>query len=156
VVGGTVDRIVNTGAPFTPTTTFTFAGGGGVSFDTAGEGDEVSVDHAVVHADDDDSRPGGLAFIELRRDGVLVNETAVPATTLIEGGRVYAEVGPSIDTGVAFANPDMARSATISFDFTDSEGNDVGGNTFKIPPGGQLAAFLDQEPFSGPSTFNGS
>jgi glucose/arabinose dehydrogenase len=156
VVGGTVDRIVNSGAPFTPTTSFNFAGGGGVSFDTSGEGDEISVDHAVVHADDEDSRPGGLAFIELRQDGILVNETAVPATALIEYGRFYAEISSLVDTGVAFANPDMARPAIISFNFTDSEGNDLGADTLKIPPGGQLATFLDQEPFHGPSMFSGS
>jgi glucose/arabinose dehydrogenase len=156
VVGGTVDRIVNNGDPFTPTTTFDFAGGGGVSFDTSGQGDEISVDHAVVHADDEDSRPAGVAFIELRKDGVLINETAVPATTLIEGGRFYAEIGAFVDTGVAFGNPDMARAASVLVNFVDSEGNDVVANTLKIPPGGQLAAFLDQPPFYGPATFTGS
>jgi hypothetical protein len=75
---------------------------------------------------------------------------------LLEAGRFYAEIGPLVDTGVAFSNPDMGRPATVSFNFTDSQGTDFGANTLKIPPGGQFAAFLDEEPFNGPTAFNGS
>ena len=156
VVGGTVDRIVNTGAPSTPTTTFNIAGGGGAAFDTLRDDDQVTVRHAQIHPNDESTRPAGLAYIELRNRGVLVNEAAVPATSLIENGRFYAEVAPNIDTGVAIANPDMARAAEISFTFTDSAGSDFREGILTIPPGGQLAAFLDQDPFGGAAKFEGA
>jgi glucose/arabinose dehydrogenase len=156
VAGGTVDRIVNSGIPFTPTTSFTIAGGGGVSFDTAGTNDQVTVGHAQIHPNDESTKPAGLAFIALRSNGILVNEAAVPATSLIANGRFYAEVNSTINTGVAIANPNMAQPAAISFQFTDSVGNNAGEGLVRIPPGGQLAAFLDQDPFYGPSIFNGS
>src|SRR4029079_1693723 len=80
VVGATVDRLVNAGAPFTPATTFNIPGGGGVSFDTSGTNDQLSVNQAQFHSNDEDTRAAGLAFIELRRNGVLLNEATVPAT----------------------------------------------------------------------------
>src|SRR5262249_19204327 len=61
-VGGTVDRIVNTGAPYTPGMAFTVADGGGVSFDTSGTNDQIVVNHAQIHANDADAKPTGLAF----------------------------------------------------------------------------------------------
>lgn len=36
--------------------------------------------------------PSGLAIFAFRKNGVLVTETAVPASPLIEGGRIYAEI----------------------------------------------------------------
>ena len=156
VVGGTVDRIVNTGPPSTPTTTFALSNGGGVSFDTTGDRDRIMVDHAQIQLNDEDSKPAGLAFIEFRNNGVLISESAVPATSLMEAGRFYGEVGAGINTGVAIANPDMARPATIAFSFTDAEGNDFGSGFTILRPGGQLAAFLDEAPFLGPPLFSGS
>jgi hypothetical protein len=155
-VGGTVDRIVNTGGPFTPATTFNISGGGVLSLDTPGEADELTIRHAQIHANDEDTKPTGVAFIAQRTDGILVNEAAVPATSLIERGRLYAEIGSSINTGVAIANPDMARAATISFEFTDAEGNSFAADPLRIPPGGQFASFLNQDPFNAPEAFNGT
>jgi len=156
VVGGTVDRIVNTGAPSTPTTSFSINGGGGTAFDTSGTNDAVAVHHAQIHPNDDDTKPAGIAFIALRNQGVLVNEAAVPATSLVADVRFYAETGAGTDTGVAIANPDMAQAAIISFKLTDSSGDGFQEGVLRIPPGGQLAAFLDQDPFNGPVPFNGS
>jgi hypothetical protein len=136
---------------------FSVADGGGVYFGTPGTSDQINVDHAQVRANDDASKPAGLAFIELRNNnGVLVNEVGVPATALVASGRFYGEMGSNVDTGVAVANPDMAQSATITFKFTDSEGNDFGEGLLRLQPGGQLTAFLDQAPFFGPASFKGS
>jgi glucose/arabinose dehydrogenase len=155
-VGGTVDRILNAGAPFTPTTSFQIAPGGGVSFDTLGTANQITVNHVQIHPNDDDTKPAGMALIESRNNGVLVNEAAVPATALISNARFYGEVSSSVDTGVAIANPDMANPATVLVGFTDSAGSDSEERLITIPPGGQLAAFLDQNPFNSPSNFSGS
>jgi glucose/arabinose dehydrogenase len=156
VVGGTVDRIVNPAGPFASTTSFELNPGGAVSFETHGTSDHVSVAHAQIQPDGDELRPSALAFIGFRKDGVLVSESAVPATTLIESGRVYVENGNGRDTGVALVNPDMARQAVVSFYFTDTEGNDFGESIVAIPTGGKIAAFLDEAPFYGPTVFTGT
>jgi glucose/arabinose dehydrogenase len=156
VVGGTVDRIVNNGGPFTPATTFAITGGGGVSFDTGGTSDEVSIRHAQIHTNDDDAKTAGLAFITLRQNGVLINEAAVPATPLIGNGRFYGELDTNVDTGVAISNPDMARTAVVSFVLTDTDGNNFGEGVLKIAPGGQFVSFLDQDPFLAPRPFHGA
>jgi hypothetical protein len=156
VVGGTVDRIVNTGSAFTPTTRFDLTGGGSASFLTGGVADQISIEHAQIQPNNDDSRTSALAFISFRQNGVLVSESAVPATSLLESGRIYAEIGDGADTGLAIANPDMARFAVVTFNFTDAEGNDFGGSAVVVPAGGQISAFLDETPFYGPSVFTGT
>ena len=65
------------------------------------------------------------------------------------------------NTGVAIANPDT-QPANITFFFTDAAGTDFGQGSLVLPPGGQIARFLDQPPFnsgdsvSGTFTFNSS
>jgi len=66
------------------------------------------------------------------------------------------EAGEGTDTGLALANPDMARPAAVTLNFTDADGNDFDGGFVVIPPGGQIAAFLDEAPFYGPSVFSGT
>ena len=53
----------------------------------------------------------------------MVSEAAVPATRLIQSGRIYAEIGGGVNTGLAIANPNN-QAATISFYFTDATGKD--------------------------------
>src|SRR5439155_13836532 len=96
-------------------TSFELNPGGTVSFESPGVSDHVSVAHAQIQPNDNELRTSALAFIGFRKDGVLVSESAVPATTLIESGRVYVENGEGHDTGVALVNPDMARQALVSF-----------------------------------------
>lgn len=86
----------------------------------------------------------------------MMARAAVPATSLIESGRVYAEIGEGRNTGIALVNPDMARQALMTFYFTDAEGNDFGEGLLAIVPGGQIAAFLNEAPFYGPSILNGT
>jgi hypothetical protein len=156
VVGGTVDRIINVGSPFVTTTSFELTPGGAVSFESHGESDQISVSHAQIQADGDGSRPAAIAFIGFRKDGVLVSEAAIPATALVESGRVYAEIGEGRTTGLALVNPDMARQAFVRTYFTDTEGNDLGENVITIPPGAKVAAFLHEAPFYAPAAFSGT
>jgi hypothetical protein len=61
--------------------------------------------------------------------------------------------GP-VNTGLAIANPND-EPATVSFFFTDANG-DFGHASTAIPAKGQIAAFLNQSPFNGPSLINGA
>jgi hypothetical protein len=65
----------------------------------------------------------------------------------LTSGRIYAETGSSVNTGIAISNPN-ATTATVSFFFTDSAGADFGTGTITIPPNGQTARFLDESPFN--------
>src|SRR6267142_1273475 len=156
VVGGTVDRLMNAGSSSTPPARFELNGGGSASFMTGGIAEQISIEHAQIQPNNSDSKASAMAFISFRKDGVLVSEAAVPSTALIESGRVYVEAGGGADTGLALANPDMARPATVTLNFTDADGNDYDGGLFVVPAGGQIPAFLDEAPFHGPSVFDGT
>ena len=104
--------------------------------------------------------PAAAAIFDLRQNGVLIAEAGVPGTTAIMSGRMYVEVNGPINTAVAFANPNDAP-VTISFNFTDQNGNDFGQNTFQLGAGTQTARFLTELPFRAPNfagtfTFNSS
>jgi hypothetical protein len=92
--------------------------------------------------------------LEYRQNNILVTEAAVPASLRIQSGRIYAEITGSINTGLAIANAN-AVTATVSFFFTDCTG-DFGHGVIAIPPNGQMAAFLNEPPFNGPSSFRGA
>src|SRR5262249_4104273 len=82
-----------------------------------------------------------------RKNNVLVTEAGVPASALLNSGRLYAEVGGSVNTGVAIANPN-SQPAQITFYFTDANGQNFGGNTTIIPAKGLLGRFLNQSPYN--------
>lgn len=101
-----------------------------------------------------------LAMFTYRSNGVLVSETAVPASAPRRSGRIYAETSVTIRTGLALANLGD-QDAVISFYFTDKDGLTVAGGTTVLPAHQQYAAFLDQAPYHGPAaarslTFNSS
>jgi hypothetical protein len=63
---------------------------------------------------------------------------------------------PSITkTAVIVVNPG-SQPADLTFFFTDTEGQDIAGAATTLPPGGQLARFLHEAPFSGPTPFRGT
>ena len=84
-----------------------------------------------------------------------MSEAGVPASPLVTGGRIYAEVNGPVNTGLAVANPNDV-AATITFFFTDLNGTDLGHNSFVIGANQQIAKFLDQDPFSAGSSFEGT
>src|SRR5207249_3009941 len=110
--------------------------------------------YASIRPDAGGSTPSGLAIFGLRQNNVLVSEAAVPASPLVSSGRIYAEINASVDTGVAIANPN-SQPATVSFSFTNRNGDLAQGST-TIPANGQIAKFLDDPVFKGPSSFTGS
>src|SRR5207245_9149580 len=105
---------------------------GGVVIETAGGGtnNPPVVGYARVQPSAS-TTPAGSAIYDLRQNGVLVAEAAVPGMTTMAGGRIYAEVNSPINTGIAIANPN-STPVTISFNFTDQNGNDFGQSNFTL------------------------
>src|SRR5262249_53325447 len=89
-----------------------------------------------------------IAIFGFRQKNVLVSEAAVPVSSLISFGRIYAEVSGNVNTGIAMANPNN-QPVTVTFKLTDAMGMDFGQGSTTIPPNGQIAQFLNQAPFNG-------
>jgi hypothetical protein len=87
-----------------------------------------------------------VAVFGHRVNGALVSEAAVPASAPVQSGRIYAEVGGAVNTGIAIANAN-SQPATVSFYFTDAAGANIGAANMTIAPNSQIAAFLSEAPF---------
>ena len=98
-------------------TTLSLVDRGGFSRTTSGAPNAAGVGYARLTSQDGNSVPSGLAIFGLRQDGILVTETAVPASPPTTGGRIYAEVQGAVRTGLAIANPN-SQAVTLSFFFT--------------------------------------
>jgi len=85
----------------------------------------------------------------------MISEASVPAAALLTRARLPAELNGAARTGLAIANPN-SDPATFSFSFTDTDGQTVRTGSGTVPANGQIAAFLDEVPFAGPSRFSGS
>jgi hypothetical protein len=135
-----------TGVP----STFTISSAGVVSFVTTGASPKLTVGYSAIQQSAG-AAASGVAIFDYRTNGVLVTEAAVPASGLIQHGRIYAVVGASgnvsSNTGVAIANPNPTQ-ATITFNFTDANGNDYGDGTALVPANGQIAKFINEAPFN--------
>jgi len=73
----------------------------------------------------------------------------------MNAGRIFAEIGSGVNTGVAVANPN-AQPVTLTFYATSSDGTNFNAGFTVIPANAQIAAFLDQTPFIAPGTIPAS
>jgi hypothetical protein len=96
-----------------------------------------------------------MAIFSYRQSGILVSEAAVNASPLITSGRISAEVGGGVDTGLAIANPN-SQPVTLTFYFTDQSGTNSPTGTTTIPANSQIARFLTQAPFNGGASITGT
>ncbi len=128
---------------------------GGFVRTTSGASESANTGYGRLESQDGSSVPSGLAIFAFRQNGVLVTEAAVPASPLIQGGRIYAEVQGAVRTGLAIANPN-SQLVTISFFFADEIGGRFAEGSTTIPANGQIARFLDEAPFDGGSTITGT
>lgn len=149
----TATRPANCGLTQTPLD-FTFTNRGGISATSAGTAGALRVGWGRIQPGASSTTPSALAIFGLRQNNVLVTEAAVTGSPAIQAGRIYAEIDGAVNTGLAIANPNN-QSATVSFFFTDQNGNFGGGST-TIPANGQVAKFLNQAPFNGRSSFSGT
>ena len=134
---------------------FTITDRSGRSLLTAGDGNDVLVGYARIQPGSGSTTPSGVAIFGFRQGGVLVSEAGVPASGLIQSGRIYAEVAGPVNTGLAIANPNDS-AAEISFFFTDSSGVDFGAGSLTLAANAQTAKFLDQDPFDPGTSVEGS
>ena len=126
---------------------FTFTNLGGFSSTATGAANSLKVGYARIQTNAGNTTPSGLAIFSLRNGNMVVTEAGVPASPLIQNGRIYAEINGAVNTGLAIANPND-QAATVTFFFTDSTGRDFGQGTTTIPANGQIAQFLDTAPFN--------
>jgi len=154
-IGGSVLRLVNPDAVVASQRAFTVADKSAVSFSTAGSGTNLDVGYGRIQANAGQSAPPGLAIFGFQHDGVLVSEASVPASRAILSGRGFAEIRSNVRTGIALANPNN-ETAFVSFYFLDQNGANAGSGSFSIPAKGQLAAFLNEEPFNLGNSFFGT
>src|SRR5215813_6068172 len=63
--------------------------------------------------------PDGLAIFGFRNNLNLIGEAGMPSTSTIQSGRLFVEISSTVNTGIAFANPNNEDS-TINYYFTDS------------------------------------
>jgi hypothetical protein len=134
---------------------YSFEDRGGISRLTEGSQEAAEVSYARILPNCPLTTPAGVSIFGLRQNGILVTEAGVPASPLIQAGRIYVEIMGSVATGVAIANPN-GEATTISFFFTDTNGTDFGAGNTVIPARSQIAVFLNQEPFAGGTSIQGT
>ena len=118
---------------------------GTATFTTGGQADSMRVGYGRIRADG--ATPSGIALFQFRdSEGVLITEASVPAAAPVRQGRIFAEVGDSVNTAVAFANPN-GRPAYISYYLTDQAGVRTDQGTFTLEAGQHLPALLTWAPF---------
>src|SRR6266850_5357812 len=152
---GTISRLTNPDAIAASTRSFAMPDRGAFIASTPGSASALTTGYARIQAAQLGPLPFGIAIFGLQQRGVVVSETSVLASPLIQSGRVFAEVAGPVNTGIAIANPNT-NDVTISFFFTDSNGNNFGAGTTAIPAGWQIAAFLNEEPFNGGDSIFGT
>ena len=138
-----------------PDQTFSVPDRGGIPLISQGTSPALRVGYGQVKTDNGMAPPAGLAIFGSRVDGILVSEAGVPAVSPVLEGRIFAETGGAVRTGLAMANPNDTV-VTIAFFFTNSGGIDSGHGTFTLGPREQIARFLDEEPFNGGNAIEGT
>ena len=118
---------------------------GGYSNTTQGSGG-LYVGHAIMDPSAGAAQ-AGLAIFALRQNNITVSEAAVPASARMRSGRIYAEIGGAVNTGIAISNPN-ASPVNIAFFTTDTNGVDRPGGSLTLGPSEQIARFLNQPPFN--------
>ena len=134
-------------------TGFSFLERGGVSLTTPGTSNTLGVGYARINQTA--ATAAGFATFGFRRNNVLVSEATVPAADYVTEGRIYAEIGNGVDTGIAIVNP-TNDTVQIAFYFADSAGALFGSSVATVPARGQVVQFLSQAPFNAPSGLVGT
>ena len=138
-------------SPSTAARSFSFAASGADYRAITSLSGPIVVGYGTIQPVAGKTTPSGIAVFSYRSNGVLVSETAVPESPLRQSGRIYAESGGPVRTGIAIANPND-QDAAISFYFTGKDGVNLNGGTTTLPAHEQSAVFLDQAPYHGTQT----
>ncbi|HYR90837.1 MAG TPA: hypothetical protein VE422_42640 [Terriglobia bacterium] len=147
-VGDRAIRRVTVPVPAVSSVNFAVQPGGGAYWKSSAADKPLQIAYARLQPNAGNSPPDGMVLFGFRPNGVLVSEASVPASPLIQSGRVYSEIGSSTRTGIAIANPHDSN-ATINFYFTDAAGANFGSGVTTIAANKQIALFLNEAPFNG-------
>lgn len=128
---------------------------GGYSLTRGDSTRSLQAGYGVIESDAPIVNPEGVAIFSFRQNGVIVSETSVQASTAVQRGILYAEVTGTIKTGIAIANPGD-QAANVSFSYKDANGSVVGQGSIVVPARGQIARFLDQDPFNSSAFVRGT
>src|SRR5947207_8029971 len=104
---------------------------------TPGAAPTVVSGHGAIQPDLLSTLPSTLAIFGLRQHGVLVSEGSVLNSGSFTGGRVFAEVNSTTNTGISLVStrlqPQIQPTQTVvSFYFTDVEGITVRTGTLTL------------------------
>ena len=114
-------------------TTYSVRPRGGFSITSAGGNTgEMTVGSGRIVRDAGTSAPSGLAILGLRQNNTLVSEATVPASAPLTAGRIFAETGGRVNTGLAIANPNN-HDVNVSFYFTNEFGQNSGAEQHRHP-----------------------
>jgi hypothetical protein len=128
---------------------------GSASTTSAGSPRSTVTGYAALRNTDGGPAPAGVSIFGVRRNNVLITEAAVPNSARLDSGRLYAEVGGRVNTGLAMANP-SDETARVAFYFTDTNGRSFGHNSLTLQPRTVIGRFLDESPFNAGSSFRGT
>src|SRR5207249_4705235 len=82
------------------TAAFLFPDRGGFSATSAGASSSINIGYASIQPNAGSTTPAGLAIFGFRQNNILVSEAGVPASSLLQAGRIYAEVNGPVNTGL--------------------------------------------------------
>jgi hypothetical protein len=133
---------------------YQFPANGGVTVATAGQTAQPIFGYAAADVNSGLS-PSGLAVIDLRSSGTLVNELAVPAPRLTSNGRLLVRTAFSDATAISMINPGEDE-VEVSFLFTSTEGVPDFYGSFRLPAKAHLSSLLTSDPFNFPSDLTGT
>jgi Beta-propeller repeat len=127
-------------------TAFAFPAKGGASTATAGQTAQPVFGYASVEVTAGSS-PSGVAIIDLRSSGTLLNEVSLPIPFPTPSGQVYATTSLAGATALTMVNrSDEEASITVYFT-PNGGGGAVLTNTFTLAGHAQLSGFLYADPF---------
>src|SRR5262249_55680414 len=133
-------------------TTFILPPRGVFSATTIASAPDLTVGYSSLSSS---SQLTGMAVLEFRQNGVLVTQATIPISRGYVSGRFYARLDGNMNAGVAIANP-FGGEMPVRYDVTDVNGVVIKSGVFSVATHGQLAAFLNQTPFSVAAPFEGT
>src|ERR1051326_5376475 len=104
-IADTLNNRIRKVSPLTATQSFSLAASSVNYRETPLLSGPIAVGYGTLQPGAGNTTPSGIAVYSYRPNGVLVSETAVPASPLRQSGRVFAESIGSVRTGIAIANP---------------------------------------------------
>ncbi|MBI4473494.1 MAG: SBBP repeat-containing protein [Acidobacteria bacterium] len=112
---------------------------------TGGASRQAVFGYATAVAPSVESRPTGLAIITSTQNGAIVSEAGLPAPALITAGRMFVEVNTQERSVISLANP-SDEEATVSFYFTNLNGEPSLFSNTTIPPRTHFSRFVSDDP----------